>query len=54
MQESLRQMARRLWGNNHKLRHQWLVAVRKLRHQSRTGWIIDQRNYPRMEIKERS
>jgi hypothetical protein len=51
-QETLRQMARRLWGNNRRLRHKWFVSVRRLRHQSRTGWIIDRRDYPRMENKE--
>jgi len=49
--QSLRTMARKLWGNNRRLRHQWLTAVQYLRQHSRDGWLNDRR-VQRMETQQ--
>jgi hypothetical protein len=49
--QSLKKMARKLWGNNRRLRHQWLTAVQYLRQQSRDGWLHD-RPVSRMETQQ--
>ena len=49
--ESMKQKARRLWGDNRQLRHQWFTAVKYLRRQSRDGWLADRR-VNRVEIQQ--
>lgn len=49
-QESMKAMARRLWGTNRNLRRKWFGAIRTLRHHTRGGWIADRR-VARVEIQ---